>query len=121
MTGAPARKISISRWWNISQENTLTSPHSHVHDFADLLSMSFTERSTKDSEVLAEDENLPATLIQSNLNSQFLLAAYLSTENCTMTSHNSITIILIISNSEFSAAVSFQHVVFSERSIIEQQ
>ena len=66
---------------------------------ADLLSMCFTKRSTEDSEILTEDKDL-------------------STINQTMSSDNTITIVLFFFHTEFIATMSLQHIILTERSII---
>ena len=61
--------------------------------------MCFTERSTENSEILTEDKDL-------------------STINQTMSSDNTITIVLFFFHTEFIATMSLQHIILTERSII---
>lgn len=97
----------------------LTNTHGHIHDLADLLSVSLTQRSTKDSEILGKHKHLniegkqPIILHPKVTN--------LSAVNQTVASDHTIAIVLFLLHAKLIAAVSFQHVILSKRILVQQQ
>mmetsp|Transcript_1669 Transcript_1669/g.3277 ORF Transcript_1669/g.3277 Transcript_1669/m.3277 type:complete len:416 (-) Transcript_1669:224-1471(-) len=75
--------------------------HSHVHDFADFLSMGFGQRSTENGKILAENVHGAAI-------------------NVAVTSDHTITIHLVLLHAKVSAPVHLEHIGFAKASLIKK-